>query len=359
LCKKLQKSWKKLSKSCDAAKHNSIFSNFCCIITAMMDWDDLRIFLALTRTRSVRAAANVLGVNNSTVSRRIRTFEKRLGVRLFERLPSGYTLTPAGEDMLGSTLQVEEEIQSLERRVLGQDSRLTGELRVTMPDILATRLLMPSLASFTQIYANIELEVIVSDEQLNLTKREADVAIRMTNNPPEHLVGRRLLRHASTAYASTDYLTQHQVNMDLTDLADLTDSTDSTGLAGLNWIGWEDMIPYPRWVKDSPFPAIPVRHRLNNGMLQLEAIKAGMGIAMLSCFIGDREPELRRLPPGTPQLGREIWILTHADLRNTTRVRTFMDYMATAILAQRDLIEGRCPAHATAGKARPKKSPTR
>ena len=322
----------------------------------MMDWDDLRIFLALTRTRSVRAAANILGVNNSTVSRRIRTFEQRLGVRLFERLPTGYTLTPAGEDMLGSTLQVEEEIQALERRVLGQDSRLTGELRVTMPDILATRLLMPSLVSFTQTYSNIELEVIVSDEQLNLTKREADVAIRMTNNPSEHLVGRRLLRHASTAYASTDYLTQHQVK---TDLTDLTDSADSLELAGLNWIGWEDMIPYPKWVKESPFPAIPVRHRLNNGMLQLEAIKAGMGIGMLSCFIGDREPALRRLPPGTPQLGREIWILTHADLRNTTRVRTFMDYMATAILAQRDLIEGRCPAHETDRTPRPKKSVSR
>jgi DNA-binding transcriptional LysR family regulator len=321
-----------------------------------MDWNDLRIFLALTRTQSVRAAANILGVNNSTVSRRIRTFEQRLGVRLFERLPTGYTLTPAGEDMLGSTLQVEEEIQALERRVLGQDSRLTGELRVTMPDILATRLLMPSLASFTQTYANIELEVIVSDEQLNLTKREADVAIRMTNNPPEHLVGRRLLRHASTAYASSDYLTQHQVRTDLTDVTDLTDLAD---LTGLNWIGWEDMIPYPRWVKDSPFPAIPVRHRFNNGMLQLAAIKAGMGIGMLSCFIGDREPALRRLPPGTPQLGREIWILTHADLRNTTRVRTFMDYMATAILAQRDLIEGRCPAHETACAPRPKKSVSR
>ena len=322
----------------------------------MMDWDDLRIFLALTRTRSVRAAASILGVNNSTVSRRIRTFEQRLGVRLFERLPTGYTLTSAGEDMLGSTLQVEEEIQALERRVLGQDSRLTGELRVTMPDILATRLLMPSFASFTQTYSNIELEVIVSDEQLNLTKREADVAIRMTNDPPEHLVGRRLLRHASTAYASSDYLTQHQVK---TDLTDVTDPADFTDLTGLNWIGWEDMIPYPRWVKESPFPAIPVRHRLNNGMLQLEAIKAGMGIGMLSCFIGDREPALRRLPPGTPQLGREIWILTHPDLRNTTRVRTFMDYMATAILAQRDLIEGRCPAHEAGCKPRPKKRVSR
>lgn len=308
----------------------------------MLNWNDLRIFLALTRTGSIRTAADVLGVNNSTVSRRLRAFEQRLGVRLFERLPTGYTLTPAGEDMLGSTLQVEEEIQALERRVLGQDSRLTGELRVTMPDILGTKLLMPDLVTFTQTYPGIELEVIVSDEQLNLTKREADVAIRMTNNPPEHLVGRRLLQHASASYASTAYLAQHDVTAD-------------SSRPNLNWIGWEDMIPYPRWVKDSPFPDIPVRHRLNNGILQLEAIKAGMGIGMLPCFIGDTELDLQRLPPGQSQLGRSIWTLTHADLRNTTRVRTFMDFMASAILAHRELIEGRCPAQKTRCKTQTKK----
>lgn len=308
--------------------------------TKALDWDDLRIFLALTRAGSIRAAASVLGVNNSTVSRRVRAFEQRLGVRLFERLPSGYSLTPAGEDMLGASLQVEEEIQALERRVLGQDTRLTGELRVTMPDVLATQLLMPDLATFTRTYPDISLEVIVSDEQLNLTKREADVAIRMTNNPPEHLVGRYLLQHATAAYASADYLAQHNLN---------------GAPALLNWIGWDDMVPRPQWVKDSPLPQVPVRHRLNNAILQLAAIKADMGIGILPCFIGDTEPALRRLPPGQAQLGRSIWILTHADLRHTARVRTFMDFMATAVLAHRELIEGRSPAPCIASKSRSKK----
>lgn len=136
----------------------------------MMDRNDLRIFLPLTRIRSACAAASILGFNNSTVSRRIRAFGKRLGARLVERLPTGYTLTHVGQDMLGSTPQVEEEIQALELRVLRQDSRSTSELCVTMPDILVTRLPVPRSACFSRTYANIELQLIVSDEQLNLAR---------------------------------------------------------------------------------------------------------------------------------------------------------------------------------------------
>ncbi len=301
----------------------------------MRDWDDLRIFLALVSKGSVRAAAESLDVDNSTVSRRIRAFEQKLGVRLFERLPTGYTPTSAGEDMLDSAQQVEEEILALERRLLGQDTRLTGELRVTMPDLLAMKLLMPDLATFTQIYPGIGLEINVSYEHLDLTKREADVAIRLTDNVPEHLVGQRLLQQATAAYASTTYLAQH-------DLADVP-AHDLSSLASLTWLGWDDQMTYPKWVKESNFPTVPVRHRLNNAVLQLEAVKVGIGIGVLPCFIGDQEPSLRRLPPGRPKLGKHIWLLTHPDLSNTTRVQTFLDFMASAITSRSDLIEGHCP----------------
>jgi DNA-binding transcriptional LysR family regulator len=331
---------------CKYALLPSIFAISCCIIAAMREWDDLRIFLALVRKGSVRAAAESLGVDNSTVSRRIRAFEQKLGVRLFERLPTGYTPTSAGEDMLDSAQQVEEEILALERRLLGQDTRLTGELRVTMPDLLAMKLLMPDLAAFTQTYPGIGLEINVSYEHLDLTKREADVAIRLTDNVPEHLVGERLLQQATAAYASTTYLAKHN-------LAD----APADDLASLTWLGWDDQMTYPKWVKESNFPTVPVRHRLNNAVLQLEAVKVGIGIGVLPCFIGDQEPSLRRLPPGRPKLGKHIWLLTHPDLSNTTRVQTFLDFMASAITARRDLIEGHCPQPPTPQTRRKARAP--
>lgn len=313
----------------------------------MRDWDDLRIFLALVRKGSVRAAAESLDVDNSTVSRRIRAFEQKLGVRLFERLPTGYTPTSAGEDMLDSAQQIEEEILALERRLLGQDTRLTGELRVTMPDLLAMKLLMPDLATFTQTYPGIGLEINVSYEHLDLTKREADVAIRLTDNVPEHLVGRRLLQQATAAYASTTYLAQHN-------LAD----APADDLASLTWLGWDDQMTHPKWVKESNFPTVPVRHRLNNAVLQLEAVKGGIGIGILPCFIGDQESSLRRLPPGRPKLGKHIWLLTHPDLSNTTRVQTFLDFMASAITSRHDLIEGHCPQPPTPRTRRKARAPS-
>ena len=111
----------------------------------------------------------------------------------------------------------------------------------------------------------------------------------------------------------------------------------------LAWIGWDDVVSDPQWVRESPYPRAPARNRIFHSMVQLEAAKAGMGLAMLPCFMGDTEPALRRLPPATPMSDRDIWLLTHEDLRHTARVRRFLDCMAEAILAKRDLIEGRCP----------------
>ena len=133
-----------------------------------MDWDNLRIFLALANQGSVRAAGAALGISHSTVARRIEAFEDQLGVRLFDRTPSGYALTAAGEEMLGVAGRVDEEISALERRILGQDTRLAGEIRVTLPDAIVSDLLMPDLADFTRDYPDIDLEIILSYRHLYL-----------------------------------------------------------------------------------------------------------------------------------------------------------------------------------------------
>ncbi len=290
-----------------------------------MDWDDLKIFLAVAQMGSIRSAAAQLGVNHATVSRRITAFESQLGVRLFERQSSGYVKTAAGEELEKTAENLQEQIHAVERRIVGQDARLTGEIRVTLPDMLAATFLMPDLASFTAQYPGITLELIPSYEVFNLSKREADIAIRVTNRPPEHLVGRRLATYAVADYASIDYLAKH----------DPMNKPDDC-----RWIGWDDMVPYPKWVLDSHYPTVPIHNRINNALTQLAAVKAGMGMASLPCFLADPEKNLQRLPPGKAEPRYDIWMLTHEDLRFTARIKTFMDFMANAFKKHQALLQG-------------------
>lgn len=169
------------------------------------NWDDLRVFLAVARAGSLSGAARALSVNHSTVFRRIGAFEAALGVRLFERQSDGYLLTPAGEELRDGALRIEEEIASLSRKVAGQDLRLSGAVRVTTIDMLAFGLLPRHLARFRDAYPGIEIELVVGNTMLNLSRREADVALRVGNTPPETLVGRRVGRLAlpSTAASAT------------------------------------------------------------------------------------------------------------------------------------------------------------
>ncbi|HER25479.1 MAG TPA: LysR family transcriptional regulator [Rhodospirillales bacterium] len=294
----------------------------------MKNWDDLRYFLAVARKGSIRGAAAKLGVNHSTVSRRIDGFEKKLGVRLFERMPSGYLMTQAGEEMLRSTERIETEVSTIGRRVVGGDARLSGLLRVTLHDSLAQKLLMPDLVLFCQAFPEIELELLLSDSMADLARREADVAIRISNDPTDNLFGRRVLRYATAIYGSDDYLASHSL---------------AHGGADLTWVGWNDSVRDPQWVRESPYPNAPAHNRIFNPLAQVEAVKSGMGLGMLPCFLADPEPTLRRLPPANATPNRDIWILTHEDLRHTARVRKFLDFMAQAMLAKRDLLEGRCP----------------
>ncbi|MFV1984436.1 MAG: LysR family transcriptional regulator [Thiohalomonadales bacterium] len=292
-----------------------------------MDWDNLRFFLAVARKGSIRAAAETLGVNHSTVTRRISAFEKKLGVRLFERLPNGYMLTPTGEEMLKSAQHVEEEIIKLDRQVIGRDAQLNGTLRVTMPTALATHLIMPDISAFTKMYPNIQLELAFSSEEFNLRKREADVAIRLTPNPPDYLVGRQILQPAKGVYASHDYLKNNNPQL----------HPDK-----LQWIGWEN-VSQPQWNSISLYSSSPIIHIADDLVAQLEAVKAGMGLAMLPCFIADTVPSLERLEffSNNGTCGA-LWILTHEDLRATGRVRAFIDFMLNAFEIHRDLLEGRC-----------------
>lgn len=158
----------------------------------MLNWDDLKFFIAVSRTGSVRAAGQELGVNHATVSRRINNFEQSLGERLFDRTPSGYVRTRLGDEIYLEAAYLEDRLRSVERKLVGSDDNLQGEIRVTMPDLLGQHLLMEGIGEFSSNYPNIDLHLLGTNAYLNLANREADVAFRICDEPSEYLIGRKL-----------------------------------------------------------------------------------------------------------------------------------------------------------------------
>lgn len=293
-----------------------------------MNWDDTRLFLALARSGSARATAAEQGVSHSTVTRRVEQLESDMGVRLFDRDVRGYRLTGAGELMMKSTVRAEEALLTAERQLQGRDAQLTGEIRFTTSNIIALHLIMDDLVEFTRQYPDIDLNVMVSYDSLDLSRREADVALRIMgrdSSPPEDLVGRKLVTIKNCYYASDAYLVENDPGC-----------ANSTA----RWIGWDDIERFPAWVKASPFPNIPVYGRLNDVMLQAEAARRGLGLTVLPCFFGDNVKGLQRIPNCEPYLSYDLWMLTHPDLREAARMRTFRAFVAEAIKRKKPLLVG-------------------
>lgn len=290
-------------------------------------WDDFRTVLAVCREGTLSGAARLLGVNHSTVFRRINALEEKLGVRLFERLPEGYAMTEAGESVREAGERIENEVLGLSRKLIGRDLGLHGTLRVTAPDAFAIKLLTPLLVQFSRQYPGIQLELSMANHYLDLTRREADVAIRATMTPPESAIGRRLCALVTTVYGASPYLEAKQADHALEQYAWLMPDDDLAQL------------PFARWLKKH-FPTASIVYRSNSLLGLFEAAKRGMGIAPLPCFLGDPESGLQRLIEPPDALASELWLLSHPDLRRTARVRALMDFLSEAIDAERTLIEG-------------------
>ena len=219
-----------------------------------MDWDDFRYFSELARTESVRAAAAQLGVNASTVTRRLDQLEERLGVRLFTRSRTGLNITSEGAQVVAQLEQVSADIGEIERRLRGRDADMEGQVRITMPDVFAVNLLMDVFSEFVREYPRIRLEFLPAYRNLDLEKREADVAIRVTGRPPDSLVGKRLGQYRMAAYASRRYLESHDP------FAEPGESVwIESGLEAVRSGGF----------KSRYFPDVPVGTRCNNLILQL------------------------------------------------------------------------------------------
>jgi DNA-binding transcriptional LysR family regulator len=262
------------------------------------------------------------------VFRRLAQIEEQLGSRLFERARAGYALTPCGEEMVRLAERMGEDIIAFERQVTGHDLRPSGELRVTTNDTVLVHLMTDVFAAFRKAYPEIVLDVVVSNAALNLSKRDADVAIRATDRPPEALIGRRAATIAWGIYAA-----EGKVRDGFDPKKDARET---------DWIGFGDNLAglkAAKWLKDHAAPARIV-YRINTVLGLAEAAVAGIGLALLPCFIGAATAGLRRVAGPLSELDNGIWLLTHADLRQTARVRAFMDFAGSEIAKRRKTIEG-------------------
>ena len=301
-----------------------------------VDWDDLRLVLAVAEEGTLSGAARRLGLTHSTIFRRLGGIERDLGVRLFDRFRDGYSATPAGESVAALGARFADEFLALERRLSGQDLRASGTVRITTTDTVCT-MLIRHLPALRAAHPELRLEIAISNAMANLTRREADVAIRPVPEPPETLVGRRIADIAHAIYASTDYLSRR---------ADRSEC---------EWIGLDDAMATTvigRWMRENVEDA-RIALRVDALPALKDAAGSGMGVALLPCYLGDLEPRLRRVRPACVAEARStLWLLTHNDLKHTARIQAVMSYLATALGSERTLMEGKRQAKPDSTQAR-------
>jgi DNA-binding transcriptional LysR family regulator len=292
-----------------------------------MDWDDARYLLAIAEGGTLLAASRALRVSHPTVMRRLKRIEETLGARLFDRLPAGLAATAAGEDILVVARRIRGEFQDLERRLAGRDARPSGTLRVTTSDSLLIGLLAPLLPSFREAYPEIVLEMVSTNEVFSLTRRDADIAIRPSRNPPENLIGRRLSGLAWAVFGSEASFEGRDGRAALQDFPWVAPEEPLGGRLLQDWFTEQRLVP-------------KIALRANSMLALAHAVAKGTGLGLLPCFLTAQLPELRRMCGPLPELEEGLWLLLHRDLQKVARIRAFLDYMAPRLAAYRPLLEG-------------------
>ena len=290
-----------------------------------LSWDEFRLIKSIAEARSLVGAAELLGLNHSTVFRRLAAVEAAVGARLFERSRAGYEPTAAGEEMIALASTMAESVLEFERRVAGRDIKPAGELTVTVPGAVGLHFMPAIVAQFQAQNPGVAVELILSNLTLDLSRRDADIAIRLTNDPPETLVGRRICTARWAVYCRGD-------------LAGLgAEPIESAAFIGFG----DNMGPGSarRWIETNVGPGRIVA-KANAAQCLLELALQGLGATLLPCFLGDRSPGLARVGYLLPELDVGLWMLTHSDLRRSARVRAFMDFAGAELTKQRRAIEG-------------------
>jgi DNA-binding transcriptional LysR family regulator len=304
-----------------------------------IDWDDLKLALAVARGGGLSGAARLLGLNHATVFRRLNALEQGLGVRLFERFRDGYTATPAGERVVAVAERMEAEVIDASRMLSGQDMRPEGLVRITTTDALLPLVAqcLPALHAANPLIA---LELIIANAMVSLGRRDADLALRATQAPPVELFGRKVGSFAYGIYAAKPLLEKA--------------AGKKVDLAALPWVAPDETVshtPSARWMRER-VPAAPIAGCGNSLPAILEMVRAGIGLGLLPCLLAEPLPDLHRVGTETP-MDLPLWLLTHTDLRNVARVRATMSVLADAVAAHQPLLSGTADAKSRGAGGRP------
>jgi len=291
------------------------------------DWNDLRHFLAVARSRNPTRAARWLGVDHTTVRRRIAALEVALKARLFDPGEDGYRLTEQGKRLLESAEAMESLVLEVEGRITDADQSVAGQVRISASHGLGTAFLAPRLGRLCDANPELRLQLITLPRIANVSKREADIAIALEPPSRSREVVRKLTDCDLGLYASKDYLKRHPPVRTLDDIQNhrvVGFAHDRPLAPGKEY--------FARIAS-----ALPVQFESNNTVVQTKVVVAGQGIAVLPHFIAAQEPELQPLLRDTFKVRMEYWLIVHPDLRNLARIRAVIDFLVAEFDAAQDL----------------------
>ncbi|MGO4713383.1 LysR family transcriptional regulator [Bradyrhizobium sp. 2TAF24] len=294
---------------------------------AEIDWDDFRFVLAIVRGGTVSAAAKQLGVDHTTVIRRVDRLERRLSAKLFDRRKTGYQLTEAGHRVAGSAEVIESTVAANQDLIGGSKAHLTGTVRIGAPDGFGTHFLAPRLVKFTELYPDLDLQLVATARLFSLSKREADIAISLALPKEGHIVGRKLVDYSLGLYAAPAYLARTPAIRSRDDLI------------GHRFVGYIEELLYTPELDYLPqiSPKITARFRSANLIAQYNATLAGFGIAVLPHFMARSEERLQPILRDSVSILRSFWLLMHADSKDLARIRAAADYIYATVERERGL----------------------
>lgn len=297
---------------------------------AMPDWGDVRYFLELSRTGTLASAARRLRVDYTTVGRRLAALERDLGAKLFARTPDGLTLTEAGKSIRAAAEEMEQAALQVEQRALGTDRKLAGQVRATTTEMLGSVVVLPAVQALHQRHPEIRIDLATGSGRLDLARREADVALRYFRPESGELVSRRVGRVAQAAYASHAYLASHPRPV------------QGGSLSDHDVVALDERIQTPTTeMVGEQLRGARVVLRASNTLALREAVELGLGIGSLPCCIANASPGLRRVFPDAPLASDDLWLVVHADVQRTGRVRAFIEALDARLAAVANRLAGR------------------
>ena len=284
-----------------------------------VSWDDLRTVLMLVRHQTLAGAADALGINYTSVARRIRRAEQKLDQPLFDRLPDGYHPTDKGLLLAKHASRMEEAEHGLMRQLQGAETALSGPLTITAPQLLIANFLSPVIDRFVTAYPQVNLRVLANNDLLDLTRREADMAIRVSRNPGDTLTGIRLLDQHTASFCSPE----------------LAERIASAPTEIIGWIVYDAYPDVPKGIA-AEFPRNRVRLQLDDMVAMVGAAQAGLGVVRMPMFLGRAAAGLVQVPVLPPQPYADIWVVGHPDVWPSRKLSAFRDILIPYCKAHRD-----------------------